>query len=555
MPNARLPLLGALLALAAGGVASQARADACSDLTGAKLDHAAILHAETVDSGRFVEPADPGKIGKAHEDLPAFCRAVGVSSPTPGSHIGFEVWLPLQGWSRRLHMVGNGAYTSSIYYAQMAQRIRAHDVAVATDTGHQGSKLDFGFDNPEGVKVWAKLAVHESVVAAKQVTRAYFHSTPQWAYFSGCSTGGMQALSEVQTYPDDFDGVIAGDPGSNRTNLTLSFLWNYQHNHPPGDDAHPIIPIAKLLMVNRQVVHACDALDGVVDGVINDPRACRFDVAALHCADREADDCLTDAQVSAFKAIYAGPQDARTGRQIFPGFTLGSEGVQTEPNQRLPGWSDYWADTHHPDQPDRVDILRRWALHDPSWNWWTFDWGHDVDTVRTRLAPLMDATNPDLHGFRAHGGKLIMFMGWEDPVGAAQDAIDYYDQVTDRGAGLTLQVKRRATQSFARLFMVPGMGHCAGGPGATNMSTATRDSTPPISDARHDMALALEDWVEHGRAPEILVATHYKDDVPGGDVQFQRPLCAYPKTTKYIGGDTSKAESFTCIDRVAPHPA
>jgi feruloyl esterase len=195
--------------------------------------------------------------------------------------IGFEVWLPLQGWSHRLHMVGNGGYGSNIYYAQMSARIRVHDIAVATDTGHRGDTLAFGIDNPEAVVDWGHRAVHETVVAAKTVAARFYQSAPRWSYFSGCSTGGMQALSEAQRYPADFDGIIAGDPGNNRTGLTLAFLWAFQHNHRACDDSHVILPASKLLLVNRKTIDACDGLDGVRDGVINDPRLCRRQDAAL----------------------------------------------------------------------------------------------------------------------------------------------------------------------------------------------------------------------------------------------------------------------------------
>jgi feruloyl esterase len=188
------------------------------------------------------------------------------------------------------------------------------------------------------------------------------------------------------------------------------------------------------------------------------------------------------------------------------------------------------------------------VFNQPDWNWWTFDWGADVDTVNRRIAPVIDATSTDLSRFKGAGGKLLMFMGWQDPVGAPAEAINYYEAVEARSAAKSAAGRREDTQRFLRLYMVPGMAHCAGGPGATNFSTATRDSEPPVSDAKHDMARALEAWVEHGTAPDELIATHFEST--GGNsrtIAFQRPLCVYPKVAHYNGGPPSSANSFSCV--------
>ncbi|MDB6088823.1 MAG: Chlorogenate esterase [Gammaproteobacteria bacterium] len=519
----------------------------CESLLQLSLPSVVITSATVISSGTFSElPSEPAS-GKTHARLPPYCRVVGVSTPVSKSTIGFQVWLPLQGWSHRLHMVGNGGYGSNIYYAQMSARIRAHDTAVATDTGHRGDTLAFGIDNPEAIVDWGHRAVHETLMAARGVAARFYESPPRWSYFSGCSTGGMQALSEAQRYPADFDGIIAGDPGNNRTGLTLSFLWAFQHNHRSGDDVHEIVPSAKLLLVHKKTLEACDALDGVRDGVINDPRLCHFDVQTLRCAREDNEQCLTSEQIEFFHAMYSGPRDMRNGHSIYPGFPPGSEGVIVDPGQPLPGWSEYWANPDRPREPQRVDLLRYWAFHDGNWDWRQFDWGAAVDAVSARIGPAVDATSPDLAAFRTRGGRLILFMGWEDPVGSSLEAIEYYQQVVEQARGESLEARRAATLAFARLFMVPGMGHCAGGPGATNFSTATRDSTPPISDARHDMAVALQDWVEHGVAPDTLVATRYVDQSQRA-IAFQRPLCAYPKSARYVGGDSRQANSFRCVN-------
>jgi feruloyl esterase len=534
----RYGFLVAAIGLFAGPAwAADVRTDAdCTALSGLALPHAKITLAEPRRDGAFHENSDIDGKPFDHTGLPAFCRVTGVSSPVEGSRIGFEVWLPLGGWSGRLHMVGNGAYSDRIYYGQVAARLRNGDVGVATDTGHEGGDLKFGAGHPERIVDWGHRAVHESVVAAKAVTSAFYGAGPQLAYFSGCSTGGHQALSEAERYPTDFDGIIAGDPGNNRTNLNLTFLWHFLKNHRKGDNATQIVPNDKLRLVRKAAIEKCDALDGVKDGVINDPRQCAFDIESLACTGGDEANCLTPPQVEALKAMYAAPVDARTGKPLYASFLPGSEGSEHTKKDARPGWSGYWANPRVPQEPQRVEFFRQWAFNDAKWDWWSFDWGRDIDAVRAKVSPMVDAATADLSAFHAHGGKLILFMGWDDPVGAPMDIIDYHDRIADRG-------------DFVRLYMVPGMWHCAEGAGATNFSTATRDSVPPVSDAAHDMAKVLESWVEKKQEPQAIIATKF--DGPEarngqGAILFQRPLCVWPKVAKYKGGPTEKAESFEC---------
>ncbi len=535
----------ALSVLAAGigvaGMAHAGAADRCADLARLSLPHDRIILAVPVTAGTFADDTRFDPQTKIYKGLPGFCRVRGVSQPTSDSSIGFEVWLPLDNWSHRLHMVGNGAYSSNIYYTQMSDRVRAGDIAVATDTGHRGKDLSFGDGHPEKIRDFAGRAVHESAVAAKAIAHQFYGVAPSFSYFSGCSTGGYQALMAAQKYPNDFDGIIAGAPGNNRSALNMAFLWNYLANHRPGDDSQAILDISDLTLINTAAVAACDKLDGVADGVISDPRQCHFDLDSLKCRSGDvASQCLSDDKIAAARKIYAGPKDARTGKAIYPGYPFGAEGVKSSADDKHPGWSDYWADDTDPKKPDRADFFASWVFDNPNWNWWAFNWGSDVDTVRTKMLGLFDANSSDLSAFRARKGKLIMFMGWADPVGAPAEAINYYDAVKAR-----LKTSDAGTQAFLRLYMIGGMDHCANGPGATYFNSATRDSAPPVSDARHDMLIALEDWVEHNQAPEALIATHYSD-IPSKIVAFQRPICVYPKIVKYTDGPTDKAESFTC---------
>jgi feruloyl esterase len=535
--------------LSVATVSAAERTQDCSGLSDLKLDGAKITSAKAVPAGSYTQP-DEGSGPHTFSGLPAFCEVKGIATPTPQSRIGFTVWLPqTANWSHRLHMVGNGGYGSNLYYAQLVARVQRGDVAVATDTGHTGETLDFGFDNREAIADWGGRSVHESVRVAKTIAAAFYGEAARYNYFSGCSTGGAEALHAAQRYPDDFDGIIAGDPGNNRTHLNLQLLWNFEHNHAPHDNSHPLLGPADLRLLHAAVLKACDKLDGVEDGVIADPRQCHFDASSLLCQANQSGGCLSAAQVDAVKALYAGPRDRMTGTQIYPGYAFGSETVGLAPNSPLIGWSLYWANPEKPDEPQRADFFRHWAFNDPSWDWWTFDWSKDVDRANQVLAPLVDAVDPDLGRFRAHGGKLIMFMGWADPVASPYEIINYYDSVVARGAGGSEAAHLADTQSFARLYMVAGMGHCALGDGATYFSNATRNSSPPVEDAQHDMGLALTEWVEHNKAPDTLIATHFREGSGlSGQVAFQRKLCVFPKTARYVSGDNNAAASFECAD-------
>lgn len=533
--------LALLLGLPAAAHAEQD----CAALAGLSLPGARIILAQDITDGIFQEDTAVERAQRTYKGMPPFCRVRGIATPVPGSQVGFEVWLPHQGWTNRLHMVGNGAYASNLHYALMRTRLLQGDVAVGTDTGHKGSDLTFVIGKPESIVDFSHRAVHVSVTAAKAVTQAYYAKPADYAYFSGCSTGGYQGLSEAQRYPDDFDGILAGAPGNNRTHLTLAFLWQFKANRRPGDDTTPIVPQEKLPMITRAALKACDRLDGVADDVINDPGQCTFDVGSLQCKAGNGPDCLTAEQVTAVRLMYRGPVDTRTGKPLYPGYPVGSEGIMGKEDEAHPGWSAYWANPKKPDEPLRLDFFRYWVFNDPNWAWKSFNWGSDIDDINNRIGATFNAIDPDLDRFRAGGGKMIMFMGWQDPVGAAGEAINYYQDVAARS---TAADRDRDTQSFLRLYMVPGMAHCAGGPGATAFSTGTRDSEPPVIDARHDMVTALQQWVEKGKAPEELIATRFEGEKPDRRIAFQRPLCVYPKVIRYKGGPTEKAESYSCVE-------
>ena len=503
----------------------------CDALQNLNLHRARIVDAKGVSDGRFGIEEHGSFDSPLVEELPEFCRVIGSASPVEGSIIGFEAWLPTDGWNGKLLMLGNGGYSSSIPYMQMAEYLRRGYATAATDTGHIGDDPVFARDNPVSIVDWGDRAVHASRLHAGTVIASFYGETPQYSYFAGCSTGGHQALMAAQRYPEDFDGIIAGAPGHNRTHLNAGFLWQFMRNHTRA--GQEIVPADKLAMINAAVLAQCRDNNGTrsgglpADPYLDDPLTCDFDPQKLACgADREAD-CLSSEQIEALDAIYDGPRNPRTGKRIYFGQTPGSEAAGGPP--ALPGWSFYWADPRQRERPARLSFWRYWAFDDPEWNWWDFDFDADMSIVDQRLAPVINAMDADLSGFRRAGGKLLHFHGLNDPVVPATDSISYFERANARGNGV---------EDFYRLFLAPGVEHCRGGPGPDEF----------------DLLTALEDWVERGEAPERIIATGRTVQSPDGAGEFTRPLCPYPKYAEFSGaGDSDRAETFFCgADRRRP---
>ena len=477
-----------------------------------------------------------------------FCRVSGVSQPVAGSRIGFELWMPKTGWNGRLKMLGNGGYSSALPYAEMGAQVKQGYAVVATDTGHSGDSPDFAKDQPETIVDWGYRAVHTTVLTAKRVVTGFYGRSAKYSYFQGCSTGGHQGLMEAQRFPEDFDGIVAGAPGNNRTHLTAAFLWQFVQNQARGGEPRQIVPARKLALLSKAVLSACKSQNGppagglASDPFLNDPLSCNFDPAMLTCTSVESDECLTTEQVSALKRMYAGAQNPRTGEQIYVGWPPGSE---ASPDGRS-GWNLYWADPQNPAAPVRADFWRYWAFKDASWSWQRFDFDRDMKRADDALAPVINAMSANLEKFRKRGGKLIHYHGMADPVSPFADSIVYQqrvvmEQLQARGLAY-LDEAARVTGEFYRLFLAPGLGHCQGGAGAEPK----------------DLQQAIENWVERGEAPSSLLAARGTGGVSSKG--FTRPLCPYPQIARYNGsGSPDDAASFTCAAPtrmpVIPRPA
>lgn len=501
-------------------VAKACNPDSFADL---KLENAAVTSVASVAANSY----QPAGRSTPFTNLAAFCLVKGEARPTSDSLVNFELWVPQEGWNGKLVTTGNGGYSPALSYNDMVYAMRQGYAVMGGDTGHQSTdpnEMFWGVGHPEKIKDWGTRSINAITVPGKSILAHLQGTAAKRSYYYGCSTGGHQGYAEVQQYPQDFDGVIAGAPGNNRVALNAEFLWRFQSNRSANTNSPTILTNAKASLITQRAIAACDALDGVTDGVMTDPRACTsavFNVESLQCTGADAADCLTADQVTAAKKIYAGPKNPRTNAQIYPGQPVGTES----------GWPGYWGGT----APVRSDFWALWVFDNPQWNWWTFDYDRDMTFSLAKVGPLVDQNNADISAFKARGGKLITYQGWADPVVNAIDTIAYYDRVR------TAQGSQQATDGFFRLFLAPGMGHCSGGTGPTVFGNG--GSQVPNATADNDLLMALDRWVDQGVAPEKIVASR----VQSGAVTATRPLCPYPKKAVYNGsGSTSDAANFSC---------
>jgi feruloyl esterase len=498
----------------------------CEGLAELKLPNTTITSAQSVAAGAFTPSANAAG---PYKDLPAFCRVAGMIKPSSDSEIKFEVWMPSANWNGKFHGIGNGGFAGSISYTGLAGALARGYATASTDTGHAGNDASWALGHPEKIVDYGYRGIHEMTEKAKLIVKAFYGDGPKRSYFASCSNGGRQALMEAQRFPDDYDGIIAGAPANAYTQIMTGFAWNMQATlNDPGS----YITSKKLKAIEAAALAACDARDGVTDGVLDDPTKCGFDPAALLCKGDETDECLTEKQIAALKKIYSGPRDAK-GQQIIPGFTPGGE-------TGLGGWTP-WITGATPTSALQyffsTQAFRNMVYNDPKWDYKTFDLERDGKMVDEKLAPVLNATDPNLKAFSARGGKLILYHGWNDAALPPTNTINYFQSVVAKFG-------RRQTDSFARLFMAPGVQHCGGGPGPDSFGqTVTRAQ----SDPQHDLTLALERWVEQGVAPDKVIATKRQGNSETPPLRT-RPLCPYPQVARYKGsGATDDAANFNCV--------
>jgi len=479
----------------------------CSQMLSLHFPDAEITSAQLI-------PAD------ANNGLPEYCDVTGFTQKT----IGFEVRMPTD-WNRKIYFAGNRGFAGHVRHDTSAGLTRNY-ATVSTDTGHQiFSDLDildasWALNNRQAEIDFGFRAVHLTTVLAKTLVAIYYGAKPQFSYFDGCSTGGGQSLREAELFPEDFDGYIAGSPVLDFRGTLLALNWKMKAIQATPDS--DIISLDNLTLVGNAVLDACDAIDGLNDGLIADPRKCHFDPASLLCKNGNQVNCLTNDQVRAFQLIYQGPRTS-WGAQLFPGLVTGGE----TPDGL--GYGDGWDGMiNTPDSPSAEFILQdqflrylAFRVDNPNYDWTVFNF--DTDWHKTDfMASILDATSPDLSNFHKLGRKLLMYHGWSDETVSPLRTLEYFQDVRNR-LGL------KQTGDSIRLFMVPGMFHCDyGGPGPNTF----------------DYMSALEQWVEKGVPPEEMLATHFDLN---GNPDRTRPLCAYPKIAHYNGsGSIDDASNFSC---------
>ncbi|MEJ0075490.1 MAG: tannase/feruloyl esterase family alpha/beta hydrolase [Alphaproteobacteria bacterium] len=558
-------LVGSAVALVASAAFSAAPAAAtpCTNLSGLQLQHTIITSATDNDSGTFVPPGAAPLTG-----LPAFCRVTATITPMSDSTIKIEVWLPKTTWNGRFLGTGGGGFQGVITYSELALGIQQGFASTNSDlgtgssgcnplfcgsAGNMGNPLAiaFGdpaspstglFGDPERIKDFGYRAIHLMTLRGKEIANAFYHHAAQTAYFAGCSTGGQNALMEAQRFPEDYNGVLAGAAAFNRTHLHMAGLASWQNTHKtPGRFIQP----GQMTLINNAVLAQCVGQDGGVttDPFLTDPRDCKFDPKVLQCTGSNLPPaCLSAEQVTTMRNYYAGTSDPQNGQLINPGGARGSEtddilalGLAFQERLPEPAFDGlfYWV------------FGSGFGVPSSATNYANFDFHRDVRTVDDQLADTLNAVSTDLSDFNRRGNKLLMYHGWADPLIPPQSSINYFNAVAkiDRGNGPDRDDVQKVdfrpgedpkldkTQRYARLFMVPGMFHCSGGPG------------PNVFDA----LTPLVQWVEQGVAPETILATKFVADTPPA-VQMTRPLCLYPKVAKYKGsGATNVAANFVCV--------
>jgi feruloyl esterase len=484
----------------------------CEKLKSLKIANVTITEANTYSPPNNLVipiPASPfAAAGNLTISMP-LCRVIAYATPAQDSHIGFEVWLPESStWNGKFEAVGNGGFIGQLNYNEMNAGLKRKYAVAATDTGHTAVDESWALGHPAKLVDWSYRAVHVMTLASKQIVKAYYGKSARLAYWDGCSTGGKQGLTEAQKYPNDYDGIVAGAPANYITRLQAGSEYMSWVSLKDGTSAPEYIPPSKYPVLHQAALDACDAMDGVTDGVIEDPMRCHFNPKTVECKGADEPSCLTAPQVKTAREIYAGAKFA-DGSLIYPGLEPGSELA----------WN-YMAGGPEPTSIG-TGFFQYMAFDNPKWDFRTFNADRDTRYADKKLGSIVNAIDPNLSAFESHGGKLVMYHGWADQLIAPGNSVNYYDSVVAKMGGL------KKTQQFARLFMVPGMMHCQGGAGPSTFDALT----------------AVEKWREEGVAPMKIIASK----IVKGKVVETRPLCPYPTVAIYKGtGSTNEAENFVC---------
>jgi len=494
------------------------------------------LHAQPICKTESFPPL-PGVTISAvtQEAAPApHCKVAGVIE----AETHFELLLPVK-WNGKFVMGGGGGFVGSVVNTSLAfGSLQAGYATVGTDTGHQGHPLDaaWALNNPERLVNFGYKAVHDTAVTAKALIKAYYQKDIGRSYFTGCSTGGRQAFMESQRYPEDFDGIVGGGPGFNYTGIAAQASQINRAMYPDSNNLQAaVVGPKEQELIESSYLAMCDEQDGIKDGILNDPRQCKFDVSTLLCKGAKTDSCLSKEQLAAVKVVYDGPKDSK-GKALFYGFPFGGEASPGGWSRWLTGGLKYQASLNEfqdgldiggfqaPVEPNAFygfgnGIMRYFVFNDPNWSYATYNFDNTQKDTK-QAAEILSAINPDLSAFRKRGGKMIIYSGWSDTAITGLAVVGYYEDVLAHD---------KTASDDVRLFMMPGVEHCFGGVGPSFVNYLTE----------------IDKWFETGKAPEQVTALWLGEKMqPTG----AKPVCAYPKVAKYDGkGDTRDAASFSCV--------
>jgi feruloyl esterase len=488
---------------------SSAFAAPCETLAKIALPHTTITAAEQIPAGAFVPPGPRpanAAVPAIYARLPEFCRVTATLAPSSDSDIKIEVWMPLSNWNGTFQAVGNGGWAGTISYAALAAAVAGGYATASTDTGHVGGTAVFALGHPEKVVDFGYRAVHEMTVQAKAVVDAFYGSMPKLSIWNGCSQGGRQGVTEAVRFPADFDAIIAGAPAVNGLQMHVGRMAMNRSMNRTADAA---IPRDKYPVIHAALLNACDAKDGVTDGVVENPASCRFDPKVLACNGQNDASCLTPPQIESAHVMYNGAVDSRTGATRFPGLAPGSE----------LGWNVIGAP-----QPLGLatEAFKYVIAKDPAWDPARFNAATDFDLAASiDKDDVLNSGNPDMKAFFARGGKLLLYHGWSDPQVTPLNTVSFFNKVV-AVQGSTVVGKS------VQLYMVPGMNHCQGGPGTDTF----------------DKMGAIEQWIRTGTAPDKITASH----LTNGVVDRTRPLCPFGQVAKWNGtGSSDDAANFACV--------
>jgi feruloyl esterase len=504
---------GLVLGVALACAPSSSSAATCESLSSLSLPNTTITLAQTVAAGSFTAPARGGQApgrGQSFSDLPEFCRVQATLKPSSDSEIKVELWMPaVASWNNKLRGTGNGGLGggAGVNAGALANGVRRGYATAGNNTGHDGDS-SYALEHPEKIKDFGYRSAHEMTVASKAIIQAFYGTAAKNSYMAEGGGGTIAALSSAQRYPDDYDTIAVTGMSSYLTRHTFGQMWIWQATHK---DAASFIPPEKYPVLHQAALDACDALDGVKDGIIGDVARCKFDPSVTLCKSGDSASCLTGPQVDAAKKIYSGPHNPRTGEEIYSPLYPGSE----------LGWGQLAGGSVPLGIP--VEFFKYYVLRDPNWDYKARPINFDSDVTasnRPEIQPV-NAVDPDLSKFFARGGKLLLVDGWADTAVPPKVAINYYGAVVKK-------LGDKQVRESMRFFMVPGMGHGPGTNGAENFN--------------FDALSLIEQWKEQGKAPDQLVVEHYKDGKQIGT----RLVCQYPQVAAYRGGDAENSTSYTC---------